>query len=266
MVDVPYRGRSPWDPTVADVLTLSVEMVQSRFTAPAQYGTWPQAKLHTQWPGSGVQGDPIFDSFFASGVQMINDVGKQEQASQAALAALVDNIGKPIICFSHSNGGGTPLLVADIRPKLVKLIVAIEPSGPPFSPSSAFKVMRSQYGVTQAPITYEPPVLNPQRDLVRVVRKAGAPDLQDAILQADTPPPRKLINLTHVPVVVVTAEASYHAEYDWCTVEYLRQAGLQVEHLQLAEHGIRGNGHMMFMEKNSNEIAAEVDRWIRRHF
>ncbi len=47
------------------------------------------------------------------------------------------------------------------------------------------------------------------------------------------------------------AEASYHAPYDHCTVAYLRQAGVRTDFIRLADHGIRGNGHMMMMEKNS---------------
>lgn len=62
----------------------------------------------------------------------------------------------------------------------------------------------------------------------------------------------------------MTAEASYHAAYDHRTVEFLRQAGCEaVEHLELGKAGIRGNGHMMFLEKNTGEIQRLVERWIR---
>ena len=33
--------------------------------------------------------------------------------------------------------------------------------------------------------------------------------------------------------------------------------------MRLEDHGIRGNGHMMMLEKNSDEIAALLERWIR---
>jgi hypothetical protein len=29
---------------------------------PETLGNWPQAKKHTQWPGSGRIGDPVFDA------------------------------------------------------------------------------------------------------------------------------------------------------------------------------------------------------------
>ena len=34
---------------------------------------------------------------------------------------------------------------------------------------------------------------------------------------------------------------------------------------RLEQHGIRGNGHMMMLEKNSDEIAAFIERWIREN-
>jgi hypothetical protein len=42
----------------------------------------------------------------------------------------------------------------------------------------------------------------------------------------------------------------------------LEQAGLHPTFVKLAEAGIRGNGHMMMIEKNNHEIAALIDRWL----
>lgn len=264
LVDLPYRARSAWDPAVGDVLIASVEQVQDMFTACKQHGTWPQARLHHQWPGTGLMGDPIFDRFYASGVQMVQSQHTTETAAQAALAVLLDRIGRPVVFLSHSNSGGIPFLVADVRPQLVKMIVSVEPKGPPFGTSKFISRMQNAYGLCNAPITYDPPVVDPKLDLIREIKKAPDPRLMDAVLQAVSPPPRKLINLANVPVLVITSQASYHAQYDWCTVEYLRQAGVETEHLKLENRGILGNGHMMFMESNSDEIAAEIHGWIRR--
>lgn len=65
-----------------------------------------------------------------------------------------------------------------------------------------------------------------------------------------------------MPVLLVTAEASYHAVYDHCTVAFLRQAGVKVEWMKLLEKGQRGNGHMFFMEKDSREVWKLVEEWI----
>ncbi len=119
------------------------------------------------------------------------------------------------------------------------------------------------YGITSTPLTYDPPVSDPATDLpiVTVICNEERPGLESYKLQAK--PARQLVNLVDVPVLVVTTESGYHAVYDHCTVEYLRQAGVKaVEHLELAKVGVMGNGHFMFMEKNNLEIAGLVEKWI----
>ncbi|KAL0939845.1 uncharacterized protein CTRU02_206455 [Colletotrichum truncatum] len=157
-------------------------------------------------------------------------------------------------------------LLADARPALVKAIVALEPLGPPFSKVTIRTAPGSPYGISNAPLTYDPPVNDPAVDLVRCQVKAGVTGLLDGLLQASKSelPPRKLVNLRDVLVLVVTGQASYHAPYDWCTVEYLRQAGVDADHLKLEDVGILGNGHMMFLEKNSDRVAQEVQMWLER--
>ncbi|KAJ2976622.1 hypothetical protein NUW58_g8037 [Xylaria curta] len=262
LVDLPFRGRSPWHPDDGELVTSPAESLQMLFAAGQVYGTWPQAKLHTQWPGTGAIGDPFFDHFAASALQMLGNNTKQELAAQAACAALLDRIGRPAIVLGHSAGGSTPWLLADIRPKLVRSIIALEPPGPPFSLLRLKPGPGAPYGIASAPLTYDPPVTNPDVDLVQANIKAPSEQLIDCLTQASSPPPRQLVNLKDIPVVVVTAPASYHAQYDWAAVEYLKQAGVQAEHLKLEYRGIFGNGHMCFMEKNSDEVAAEIVRWI----
>src|SRR5215468_3186184 len=67
VVDQPGRGRSAYDPDAYPALQLpDLDDVQRRFIAPERYNLWPQAHLHTQWPGKGAPGDPIFDQFYAT--------------------------------------------------------------------------------------------------------------------------------------------------------------------------------------------------------
>ena len=42
----------------------------------------------------------------------------------------------------------------------------------------------------------------------------------------------------------------------------LAQAGARPESLRLAEAGLRGNGHMMMLEKNSDQVADALVAWI----
>ena len=57
--------------------------------------------LHTQWPGAGVAGDPIFDNFYAAQVGGPAPPLQTEEGMKAAGAALLDKIG-PAIVIGHS--------------------------------------------------------------------------------------------------------------------------------------------------------------------
>jgi len=52
--------------------------------------------------------------------------------------------------------------------------------------------------------------------------------------------------------------------YDHCFLLFLKQAGADAEHLELGKVGIHGNAHLQFMEKNSDEIAAVLHKWIQK--
>ena len=47
-------------------------------------------------------------------------------------------------------------------------------------------------------------------------------------------------------------------------MQFLRQAGVRVEHLKLAEKGIHGNGHLQFLEMNNLEIIELLEKWIAK--
>ncbi len=262
-MDLPHSGRSPLGalPEAIKTRQFTLDYVEQAFTAARQCGQYAQASLHTQWPGTGFRGDSIFETFIASSHRTISDAILQQTTAQAAMTSLLRQLAKPVILLAHSQGGIIPWLVADTCPGLVRAIVAVEPKGPPFRDfgSSSSGPARS-WGLTDVPITYEPPVKNPETELIKIEVASARPDTVDAILQCE--PARQLRMLAHIPVLVVTGEASYHAGYDWCTVSYLRQAGVNVTHYLLEERGITGNGHFLFMEKNSDQSAAEILRWI----
>lgn len=74
---------------------------------------------------------------------------------------------------------------------------------------------------------------------------------------------RQLANRADKPTLVVTAEASYHMPYDYCTVDFLRRAGCSgTRHVELADEGIRGNGYRFFVAKNSDVIQRLPEKWI----
>ena len=116
MVDSPTRGRSPYVPGHDGNLTIrTAANLEATFTASAKKGDFPRAHLHTQFPGSGLMGDPIFDAFAKTQVQFLGGGGpkSQDDLTAAALIALLDTIKTPVIILSHSQGG--PRRLADRR-------------------------------------------------------------------------------------------------------------------------------------------------------
>jgi hypothetical protein len=66
--------------------------------------------------------------------------------------------------------------------------------------------------------------------------------------------------------LVLTSEASYQAPYDHCTVKFLEQAGVKPSFIRLADLGIKGNSHVLMLEKNNKEIAAVIAGWLDKTF
>jgi pimeloyl-ACP methyl ester carboxylesterase len=271
VVDQAGRGRSAYlDSLYGPRTAPSLDFAQQRFTAIENYNRWPQAHFHTQWPGKGTPGDPIFDQFFASQVQGMASFSLQQELSSDGILALLEKIG-PAVLLTHSQSGATGWPVVDAQPDRVKAIIAVEPSGPPFynvenvPAPEWFRDAADQqrpWGVAAGPLTYSPPAAN-SSDLA-IVRQEQPDDPNVSRCWMQKSPARQLPNLQKVPILIVTSEASYHTAYDHCTVKYLEQAGVHVTWIKLADAGIHGNGHMMMLEKNNMEIAAVMSRWIEK--
>jgi pimeloyl-ACP methyl ester carboxylesterase len=263
MIDQPMRGRSAIHPADGKTRMFTAANEEFQFTAVETAGTWPQRTKHTQWPGDGPnkgrKGDPIFDAFYATQVETVLDNEETQQRNKDAGAALLDKIG-PAIVLTHSQSGAFGWLIADARPKLVKAIVAIEPSGPPFEAAIIGSGRTRVWGPTDIPLAYDPPVKDPNEIAIEREAKPDAPDLFTCWMQKA--PARQLVNLKEIPVMVMAAEASYHQVYDHCTAKFLNQAGVKTEYIRLQDKGIHGNGHMVMIEKNNLDIAHVIDEWV----
>jgi len=270
VVDQVARGRSAhFSMSQGSVGPADLARTERRFTAPKHAGLWPQAKRHTQWPGTGKAGDRNFDAFYASQFPSLTDNETSQRINRDAAVALLDKIG-PAIVLTHSQSGAYGFLIADARPKLVKALISIEPNGPPVYETDlkgppdwfADTGKRKPYGLGLVPLTYDPP-LKAEEELAFVRQdKPDAPGLVRGWLQAE--PARKLPNLAKVPMLIVVAEASYHAAFDHVTAHYLEQAVVSVTFVRLEDIGIRGNGHMMMLEKNSDQIAGVLADWVKK--
>jgi pimeloyl-ACP methyl ester carboxylesterase len=286
VVDQVARGRSAY---IADVYgpsrTQTREYSMQRFSTSEKYNLWPQAKFHTQWPGKSEPGDPAFDNYIASNVPSMDNREAQSKMNVDALAALLDRIGESIILV-HSQSGQYGWPLAQARPALVKAIVAAEPSGPPVHDvvvpgesrfgmtfENAIEVAGTEmfrddprlkrYGLTDNPLAYAPAV-TPESPLEFVQQeKPEGPDLVKCWRQKE--PAHKLVAVGERPIIYLAAEASFYAPYNHCTVGYLKQAGVDVSFIRLADIGLNGNGHMMMMEKNSDAIAQVIIEWLDKN-
>ncbi|KAF5009065.1 hypothetical protein FDECE_4688 [Fusarium decemcellulare] len=262
-----------------------------------------RALLHDKWPGTGQRGDPIFAKYCASLTTLhLNKIERQSLA-QNALQALLQHVGKSVL-ISEGTGSNMAWLATDVEPGLVAGVIAVEPAGPPFgtakprlgNPNRTYTqfIQRDKnnriYGLTDIPLTYDPPTHphegfdQPAReplDIERILRpdQLGAcfmqkrlegsesttsPEDRAAELVAPAGSVRQLTNLKKVPQAVVTAHASSHMQYDWATASFMIQAGVDVDWIRLEEQKILGNGHLMFLETNSDQIARVLVNWIAR--
>jgi pimeloyl-ACP methyl ester carboxylesterase len=272
VVDQVGRGRAAYraDPYGA-VRDPEVDGAQQRFAAIKRQQLWPQAALHTQWPGGDAPGDPVFDQFFASQLPTIADFTRQQELNREALIALTDKIG-PSILLTHSQSGAFGWPVADARPDMVKALLQVEPSGPPFyeigldyvGPPEFYRAGNKArpWGLASVPLTYDPPASAPEELIPVQQPEPDRPGLARGWLQRE--PARQLPNLKKMPILIITGEASYHAVYDHLTVKFLEQAGVHPTFIQLKDVGVRGNGHMLMLEKNNAEIAAVMLNWLDR--
>jgi pimeloyl-ACP methyl ester carboxylesterase len=285
VVDQVARGRSPYETAVyGEPRSQTTQYILERFTASDRFRLWPQAHLHTQWPGKAEPGDPTYDNYASSNFASMEDRDAQTAMNVHALDLLLDKIG-PSIVFVHSQAGQYAWPLAQDRPALVKAIVAIEPSGPPVHDvvlkggeprfGVTFEAATKQgdaneqfrdspelktYGLASHPLTYAP-AASAQSPLEFVRQeKADGPDLARCWRQKE--PAKKLVAVGDRPIIYIAAEASFFAPYSHCTVAYLEQAGVNVDFVKLADIGIHGNGHLMMLERNSHQIAQVLADWL----
>ena len=92
-----------------------------------------------------------------------------------------------------------------------------------------------------------------------VVEPSGSPN----------PARTDIARLARVPVLWVWGDyirestfwSSIHARQETLRAA-LRQAGGRADTLLLPEHGIRGNSHMLMMDRNSDEVAGLIQQWL----
>jgi pimeloyl-ACP methyl ester carboxylesterase len=265
VVDLPTAGRSanghPGVPTAEADLGL-VNYDHPGFPA-APLMSWMNDRASDAYYQFLAAEQPLREPMKGRNDLIIEAAAQQDRMDQASIAALLDRIG-PSLLITHSRSGPVGWLAADARPELVKGIVAIEPHGPPFKnaggPAGASAdEIRRPWGLTYAPLTYAP-ATSAAAELLPLVESPAEPGRSACWMPGNKA--LTLPNLRQTPVLVVTSDASYHAPYDPCTVEFLRKLGVSVDFLLLSTVGLSDRSHFMMIEKGSDAVIEAIEPWI----
>jgi pimeloyl-ACP methyl ester carboxylesterase len=260
VVDRPGHGRSAYIPDLLGPMgpPLPIEVLKGIFVPPTDGpGAMPFAELHTQWPGDrNDPNDPALLQFLASGGPFAADAADRQSLEQRRLVQLLERTG-PAFVVSNSLGGPAGFLVADARPDLVVGLAQLEPIGPAFA--TMFGPDTLQWGVAAVPMTFDPPASSPD-ELSLDRHDPPAPGAPALVLQNE--PARTLSNLAQVPIAVFSGEASVFRFTDGPLVEFLRQAGCDAVHIDLADRGVHGNSHGSMFELNNADVLAVVTEWM----
>ncbi|KAL8870584.1 MAG: hypothetical protein Q9174_003404 [Haloplaca sp. 1 TL-2023] len=209
LLDQTGTGRSTQNNQVVypTIGVISANRTRSRFTRMQDFNDYPQAKLHTQWPGTGHQGDPAFDAMVALGATATTNSDAVELSMRKAGCELLSIIGKSFL-ISHSIGALHPILLSDECPDLIQGNLNLEPTTIPFesllgnfdSPNRG-RTPALKWGLANTPLTYSPPAAAPE-ELKTVMVGEDTLANRSCTLQAD--PPRSLPNIVRVPYVALT--------------------------------------------------------------
>lgn len=264
VADQPERGRSVCHTSNGPRLVWPAKDTARLFCTPGGYAG---SEHHTQWPGEGCVGDPVYDAFYMTQIDSLASAKRPQELIREAGQALFETLG-PVILLCHSQSGPFAWILANDHPESVKAMISIEPSGPPFTnvqtgtPLVGTDGHPTNYGISHVPLTFAPPLSSPAEI---ELEPQPAPDASKVAGFLPKQPARQLPRLQGIPTLVLSAEASYHTSFDYLTAMFLKQAGVDVEYVMLGDVGIHGNGHMMMIEKNSRDISQFLDQWICRH-
>jgi hypothetical protein len=232
LVDQPRRGEAG-QTSVAG--TISTKTLDQRWYTQFRIGRWEngQSKVYdnSQFPND----EESLNQFFR---QMTPDTGMQSdmgadydnEVVSRALAETIDEVyertGKKAIVVTHSQGGSAGWTAARYTDN-IGAIVAIEPGGAPSTDSDEFKAIVEK----NIPVTFY------YGDYI---------DNGDADIQATG-----------------MWQAMRQTVYDFA--DAIEKEGGNASVVDLPKEGIEGNTHFMFQDKNSDEVAAHIEDWLKEN-
>jgi pimeloyl-ACP methyl ester carboxylesterase len=229
------------------------------------------------WPGTGRSGYIASDKL--DGATVVEGLG-----------ALIRSLGAPVILLTHSMSGCYGWRLLELHGDVIDTVVGVAPS-----PPGNIQTMAPVHAETETSIETEAfggrvrvdktaPVVASrdfvERKLVGDSRYFPRDRLDGyaASLRPISPKlwlerqnirgsqlrvsnPRRLAGK---PVLVVTgtADLDHSREMDGAIAIWLNENGAKADFCFLADRGIVGNGHMLMLEQNSDEIAVIILDWL----
>ena len=135
------------DPAVVEIENTAPEksgwLINSAVPAPATG--------HDKWPGTGQQGDAVFERYISTyAVPSVLERRDRQRLGQRELLALLAQLG-PSIIVAEGSGATVAWLAADAAPSLVKAVIAVEPAGGLAAPPSMSSTASGKSGGRSSP-------------------------------------------------------------------------------------------------------------------
>ena len=208
------------------------------------------------------------------------------------LGALARRLGGPLVLLTHSMSGAYGWRLAELHSDLIHAVVGVAPAPPgniqkeaPVYAESETTIETEQSG-RRGRIDKTRPVV-PTRDfverkLVGESRFFPRGRLAEYAAGLRPLPPRLLLERQNVHgtqlrvhdaqklagkrilVITGTDDLDHARDVDGAIVNWLVESGARAEFCWLGDRGIVGNGHMLMLEANSDQIAGIIMDWIER--
>ena len=206
------------------------------------------------------------------------------------LAEFLDQCAAPVILLTHSMSGPYGWRLLETRSAHIAALVAIAP-GPPGNLQPVAEIVDRDDDaliITRGDLRTSVPLRQawiPDDAFVTEKLVGGSQRFPHAILAAYAKslqplPPRLMHERLNVdgsqlqvrntdgydgkPILIVTGteDRDHSRERDGEIADWLGTTGAAIDYWYLADYGINGNGHMLMLEDNSDEIAGLIVGWL----
>jgi pimeloyl-ACP methyl ester carboxylesterase len=229
------------------------------------------------WPGTGRSGYIAPDKL--DGATVVEGLG-----------ALIRSLGAPVILLTHSMSGAYGWRLLELHGDVIDTVVGVAPAPPgniqkmaPVHAETETSIETEAFGGRVRVDKTAPVVASRdfvERKLVGESRYFPRDRLDGYAASLRPIPPKLWLERQNIrgsqlrvgdprrlegkPVLVITGttDLDHSREIDGAIVTWLNENGAKADFCFLADRGIVGNGHMLMLEENSDEIAGIILDWL----